>query len=325
MKRHHAERGERTVDLGISIQRTNLKEISGAFLQSYKRPKASKLGTKMEITSWASSTRLDQSIPSLGSFSSKGSSSSGSEDSSLMEIQTMKSALCFLCSINADSKEVERFLRRNPEALLFEGTDRYTSVEQVVLEQMKRCTCFVSACNENRKKILKLLKLGFEHYKSMVLMTTAGNDLVFRRITSESNFRITSESNLDVYAGQLQSLECDLREVKTKSESVRSRISETQVQLKTFRFELEGISKQGISNRSSITLLACQRKRTIERRLLLENSLGVATLSVTSLEQEREILLRESRTANRLKEALLKSAFVGCRRHMCEASKVNYA
>ena len=239
--------------------------------------------------------------------------SSHKDASSLLAIQTMKSVLSFLCAMNADSREVERFLLRYPESLLFEGTEDDTGVETAVLSQMEQCSCFGSSCNENRKKVLKLVKRGFEHYKSIALMTTAGDDLVFRKMVSTCN--------LDAFRSQLQSLQSDLNAIKRKFEFVQIRISESQAHRRDLRFELEGISRNETSNRAALTLIACQRKKTIERRLMLENNLGVATVSAMSLEQERDSLLEESRTANRLKTAILKSAFVGCRRHVCEASK----
>jgi hypothetical protein len=235
-------------------------------------------------------------------------------EESFDEVQAMKSALSFLCRMNADYKEVERFLTMHPEALLFEGTQMEDSVEGLVEEQTQHCKCFIQACNENRRKILALLKRGFEYYRGIRIFNTPDGDAFLGSVSRGVNWQFYSE--------QLRALERDLREIRRKDLVVRNRIVEARAQVKACRFQLEGVSRQEIVNRSPLSMLTCQRKTHIfERRSVLENKLGIVTLNIAYLEKEQELLSQEKTAATRLQTALLKNAFTGCQRHVCEASR----
>ena len=60
------------------------------------------------------------SVPDLVEFEREEFPSKSAEDY-LDRLQSLNTALCFLCSVNADALEVERFLIARPDALLLEG------------------------------------------------------------------------------------------------------------------------------------------------------------------------------------------------------------
>ena len=239
---------------------------------------------------------------------------SNTMEDSLDEVQAMNTALCFLCRINADFEEVERFLLRYPEALLFEGSQPGESACKVVEEQMRHCKCFIPVCNENRRRVLAILRRGFEYYRGMVSIDPFQDELF--------NGCEPSVSAWQFYSEQLQALERDMREIKTEEMSVRNRIVETSVEVRASQLELEGVSRKENMNRSTLSLLSCRRSSDIfAQRSVLEYKLGIATLNVSSLEKEQALMDQERLAARRMQLALLKNAFGGCRRHMCEASK----
>jgi hypothetical protein len=239
---------------------------------------------------------------------------SNTMEDSMDEVQAMNTALCFLCRINADFEEVERFLLRYPEALLFENSQPGESACKVVEEQMRHCKCFIPVCNENRRRVLAVLKRGFEYYRGMVSIDSFQDELF--------NGSEPSGSAWQFYSEQLQALERDMREIKTEEMSVRNRIVETSVEVRASQLELEGVSRKENMNRSTLSLLSCRRSSDIyARRSVLEYKLGIETLNVSSLEKEQALIDQERLAARRMQLALLKNAFGGCRRHVCEASK----
>jgi hypothetical protein len=239
---------------------------------------------------------------------------SNTMEDSLDEVQAMNTALCFLCRINADFEEVERFCRSYPEALLFEGSQPVESACKVVEEQMRHCKCFIPVCNENRRRVLAVLKRGFEYYRGMVSIDPFQDELFHGSEPSEIAWQF--------YSGQLQALERDMREIKTEEITVRNRIVETSMEARASQLELEGVSRKENMNRSTLSLLSCRRRSDIyARRSVLEYKLGIETLNVSTLEKEQALIDQERLAARRMQLALLKNAFGGCRRHVCEASK----
>ena len=77
----------------------------------------------------------------------------------LDEIQALNTALCYLCSINADVAEVEAFLHVYPESLLLEGTNPTLEESARFALLTQTCCCCgcrdsSSSCQRNRKAIL---------------------------------------------------------------------------------------------------------------------------------------------------------------------------
>lgn len=236
---------------------------------------------------------------------------------SLDEVKAKKSALLFLCKINADSKEIERFLLRYPEALLFEGADVDDCAQSLIEEQMRRCKCFVSVCNANRKRILNLLRRGFEYYRGVMLTQSLEEDWFLRKVTGGQQW--------DFYAGQLKALEKDLREINEKEKRAKNRIDRARSDVKEYRHQLESASRHENLGRTPLALLKCHRNsESFEKRSHLENKLGGTTLRIIALEKEYELMMQERIAAKRLQQALLKTAFAGCERHVCDATRRDF-
>ncbi len=253
------------------------------------------------------------------SFSTESISSSESATmaESLDAVQAKKSALLFLCKINADWRQVEDFLLRYPEALLFEGADVEEGVQNVIEAQMLRCRCFVSECNSNRRRLMILLKRGFEYYRS-VMFTKSLREYCF--VTPVSGPR-----RWEIYTEQLTELARELRVIAEKELRTISRIEKARITVKECRLKLESASRQENVIRTPLALLKCQRPvDTFEKTSHLEKILCAATLSILSLDTEYELLAQERIAAKRLQHALLKTCFAGCQRHVCDATRKDF-
>jgi hypothetical protein len=253
------------------------------------------------------------------SFSIESVSSVGSATLAepLDEVQAKKTAFLFLCKINADSKEVERFLMRYPEALLFEGADVEEGAQSMIEAQTRRCKCFVSVCNANRKRVLILLRRGFEYYRGVLFTQSLEEDRSFRKVSGGQHW--------EFYAEQLKALEKDLREINERETKTKNRIDKTRIEVKECRRQLESASRQENIGRTPLALLKCQRTTDrFEKRSHLENKLGAATMSILSLEKEFDLLAQERIAAKQLQYALLKTAFAGCERHVCDATRRDF-
>lgn len=254
----------------------------------------------------------------MNDFSFSTDSFSSSESVTLIEsidkVQAKKTALIFLCRINADWRQVEHFLLRNPEALLFEGADVEESAESVIEEQIQCCRCFVSVCNANRRRLLILLKRGFEYYRGIQLRQSFGDDLFYR--TARGVLR------WEYFAEQLIALERDLRELAEKEVKTMKRMETARQTVKECRFQLESASRQENLVRTPFARLKCQRAVDVyEKRSHLETTLHAATMTILSLDTDYELFVQERVAAKRLQIALLKATFTGCERHVCDATR----
>jgi hypothetical protein len=246
------------------------------------------------------------SLPELIQFEADSTMKCKTSDDALDELQALNTALCFLCSINADAKEVETFLTEHPDALLLEGVGNLPeeSAHFIVSEQMNRCECFKVSCDKNRDQVLSVLNRGFEYYQSKSFRHQRPNRKVW-----------------EVYAEKLLIVERDIRELRLEEVSTRHRLLEAAVELQSIQDELEQVHRYD-SSKSALSMLACTRKNDLfERKSVLEYQIGIASLKLSSVEREHKVLLREIRHGRRLQFAMLKTAFDGCKRHVCAVSK----
>jgi hypothetical protein len=245
------------------------------------------------------------SLPELIEFEADSTMECKTSDESLDELQALNTALCFLCSINADAKEVETFLTEHPDALLLEGVGNLPeeSARYIVSEQTNRCECFNISCNQNRMQVLSVLDRGFEYYQS----------LSFRQRPNRKAWA--------VYAQKLLTVERDIRELRLEEVSTRHRLLERAVEVQSFQDELEQV--QTYDSKSALAMLACTSRKSdvFERKSVLEYQIGVALLNLSSVEREHKVLLREIRHGRRMQFAMLKTAFDGCKRNVCAVSK----
>ena len=99
------------------------------------------------------------------------------------------------------------------------------------------------------------------------------------------------------------------------------------VELSNLRALLEATKReQPIPMESPLMELCCRKVKSgmYNERTALENNLAVASLYVSSIEKEQRLLQVEKVTALRLQRALLKKSFLGCKRHMCPAVKLDF-
>jgi len=235
------------------------------------------------------------SVPDLVEFESTLQASS---DDSLDKLQSLNTALCFLCSINADAKEVQQFLIRHPQALLLEGVGPIPeeSAQIIVKEQMRQCECFAASCNQNRKDVLQILDRGFAYYQ-------------------DENFQTqpAEHAHWNQYQDRLARLESEIRRLRQQELNLRQCVLETAIKVRSYQDKLQGNPKSGLA------LLACTTTRNSSHDL--EYELGVASVSLSSLEREHQAMLRDIREGRRTQFSLLKQVFGGVRRHVCVAKK----
>jgi hypothetical protein len=224
------------------------------------------------------------------------------------ELQALNTALCFLCSINADADQVEMFLKHHPEALLLEGTCMLPEDSAVFIlrQQMRRCQC-KGMCNLNRVRLLGLLNSGFEKYQSL----RTGRDA-------------DSSKSWNCYFARLVQMEHEIRRLRRDELSMRNTLLETAFELRSYRDELKEAYRQAeaemASKSTALGMLACARPRVsgpnyTSHRNVLEYQVGVASINLKSVEREHTAMLHRIREGRRAQFGILKRAFQGCKRH----------
>jgi hypothetical protein len=235
-----------------------------------------------------------------------------SSEDLLDEILARKSALAFLCKVNADYKEIERYLTAFPESLLYGSEEG--NLESIVKSQMEGCTCFGNSCKQNRRLTLRALNRGFEFYRGIRLVNLVDGDF----------FNSMEKTLSEAYSKQLHDLERDLRILKLQEANLEKRIVIASQEVAELRLQIEEGSK-GRQNQfqTQVLKLHCRRVKThaFEEMVPLANKLTAATLAISALEEGSKLLQTEKSTALRLQHALFKKSFSGCRRHICNASK----
>lgn len=230
------------------------------------------------------------------------------------DVQVKKRALYYLCRINANWEEVEKFLIRYPQALLFESPNADARVQALVAAQMKQCSCFSPACNENRQVTLMVLRRGFEYYRAFAYSDCYEEDRFLRRVARGDHW--------EFYAGELKVLEQEIRDMKEKKQLIGNHLEKVKSDIHDFQLEIEDAVEKDEPCKSTLTLLKCQRNEdTHERRVLLEKHLVQATMIAKSLQVDIEMLVEEQSAAQQLQAAILKTAFAGCNRQMCFATQ----
>jgi len=224
------------------------------------------------------------------------------------ELQALNTSLCFLCSINADSSEVEHFLKRYPEALLLEGACLLPedSAQYILEQHMRRCSC-QGRCHQNRQRVYTLVQRGFEWYQSK------------REPSTEKAAKAWS-----IHFKKLVLSEGAIRKHRRQELLMRNALIEAGMEFKSYKEELDQArqsKKEGSgSKHSPLALLACSRNKSTSADLqshlsVLEYQVGVASVNLRKVERERNFLLERIRDDRRSQFAVLKKAFEGCRRH----------
>ena len=232
------------------------------------------------------------------------SSTAGSFSSD--ELQALNTALCFLASINADIAEIHAFLIAHPHALLLEGVGQMPeeSAHAIVTQQLQRCRCFATTCQENRMQVLSALDRGFAHYESL-------------RWGQKGQ---TSRSIPADYLEELIKLEQQIRNWRHEELVLRHRLIETVGEVRNYRDELNHVNTQ---NRRPL-LLCTARSDVFAKRSSLEYRVGLASLNLSCVEREHGELLKQIRQGRQVQFAVLKRVFADCRRHVCIGHKASF-
>jgi len=210
----------------------------------------------------------------------------------LDELQSLNTALCFLCSINADVEEVKSFLRAHPEALLLEGASRLVEESASFILLTRTCSCGeMSSCSRNRKAILdECLSQDFPFYKDQ------------QHAEGKDTARYTQWG---VYRQDLMLVEQDIRHWRREESNLQQQFFET------------AIGGEGVGDRRrSRWSCVASSKRVGNERLRQERS-----LTIVALKERHQQLLAEIRRARQLQFRLLKHTFNGIQRHLCTSKE----
>jgi hypothetical protein len=250
--------------------------------------------------------RIQQKLAEKSGNESARNSQKKFADNRVDQLQALNTALCFLCSVNADSSEVEHFLKFHPDALLLEGACILPedSARYILEEHTRRCKC-KGKCHQNRKKLTDLLNLGFEHYHSN------------RLERSTESYKLWSK-----HFSRLVEVEHSVRIWRRNELLLRNTMVETTVELKAYKDELnEAYRKQNLSGESSspLALLKCSSRSKPDsfgsQVAVLEYQVDVSSINLRSVEREHTRLLQRIREGRRAQFSILKSALTGCLRH----------
>lgn len=232
-------------------------------------------------------SRESAAVPKLVQFESN-----QDEYNRLDELQALNTALCFLCSVNADVKEVHSFLTAHPEALLLEGTSRLVEESASYILLSRRCSCSQSSnCQANRGAVLnECLSHDFLHYREQ---------------QKDGEDHSSKYSQWQVYRQDLVLIEQDIRQWRRTEASIRQQCLELSV------------SKIATPNqKQKHWTCSGSRKRVCDERIQQERR-----LTMTVLKERHSSLLAEIRRARQLQFRLLKLTFKGIQRHVCATKK----
>lgn len=242
------------------------------------------------------------------------SSRSASIADTIDDVQVKKQALQYLCQTNVAWEEVEKFLMRQPEALLFESANDNERIQTQVINQMRICTCFSTACQDNRRMTLMVLRRGFEYYRGFALSMVGKGGRFLAKTSNDDHW--------EFYACQLKVLQQEMREMKEKYHLVMGHMEKLQSDARRYRLEVEELRDRHEPCTSPLSLLKCQKYEDhYERRAILETNLSQATAIARSLQVDLDLLVREHASARKLQLSLLKTVFAGFDRHVCFANE----
>jgi hypothetical protein len=235
-------------------------------------------------------------------------------EESLDFAQSLNTALCFLCWINADASVVQEFLTCWPESLLLEGTSQ-DSASSILMQRMRRCKCDDERCNQNRQELLELIERGFQYYQGRHM-----DRLMCRDGERLEDPRMAAWKSTSIFP-QLMSTGRYLRNLSVEESAVYGDILEAHVAKEVAERHLREARTVSTKKGSRVrSLLACGSKRANEQAFLvatLEQNLQMAAFKLASVEQEHRLLVNAIDQGHRNQYALLRRAFEGCARHEC--------
>lgn len=216
--------------------------------------------------------------------------------------QALHTALCFLCSVNADVSEVEQFLLQHPDALLLEGTGNIPEESAIFIlhEQLNLCQCSpLTKCRQNRHTVEELLRQGFSYFQTR-------------------GMQVIPQAEWEKHEQRMILFEKDIRLLRRHEFVVKQYALNGSVRMQKLRDELKYTDKYNLY-KYKLSLLQCSRKHDelSARRSFLQHQLEIAAIEMKSLKHEHQVVMSKIRSIRRLQFGLLKSALPCPRRHVC--------
>ncbi|KAL7580797.1 hypothetical protein ACA910_001075 [Epithemia clementina (nom. ined.)] len=269
----------------------------------------------------------------------------------LDEIQALNTALCFLCSINANVTEVEAFLLAYPEALLLEGTSRLSEESARYILFSHACSCSDnSPCKRNRQAILDCCLsqdfLSFHRQKQLQQMqqrhcySNEGNNP--NELAAAAAASDLPNISWNEFRQDLILLEQDIRQWRREEWNIRQKLMELTVQkyeqqARQAQLQLQANRNNNNNNNERPSPLKCLLLCALApRRVTAEVDDGVGHVlplgddnhvqeghyaSARLLRERHRHLLMEIKKARQIQFHLLSQTFDGTKRHACVSSQ----
>jgi len=228
-------------------------------------------------------------------------------DESLDFAEALSVSLGYLCWINADVVVVDSFLRRFPEALLFDGTPSNKRNARHILEVgMSKCRCHHEReCNNNRRKLLEMLERGFPLYQDIHI-----KDILKGRaaISDQKNVGLNSTK----FFPQLMATSRELRRLNADECRVRGRMTEVHVRTRALQRELE-IARMSFIKRlqqSVLSVFACGNKNHSTHLGRLQREVETMESRYKFAQNEHNLLSKLSASVNKTKSTSSKDLSV---------------
>jgi hypothetical protein len=265
------------------------------------------------------------------------------------ELQTYNTALCYLCSINADVDVIENFLYCHPEALLMEGICLLPedSARYILEQHTQQCHCEGLHCHLNRIRVIDLIEKGFIAYRSKHPPTT-----------SKRHTTTTPLSTIDWgdHFTTLVQVEHEIRSWRMEELTMRNVLIELSIEIRTYHVELKRLKRlihtniqypivqhRSTPKLSAISKLVCtlgsnhpihdksiqnvigQQQHLYERRInVLEYQIKVTSNNLQSVQQEHTNLIQKIRHGRRTQFNVFKLVFHNCLRYdICSLQQKN--
>ena len=163
-------------------------------------------------------------------------------------LQTYNTALCYLCSINADVTEIERYLFQHPQSLLMENLCLLSedSATYILQQHAKVCHCQSLHCHLNRIRVMDLIERGYVHFRQLQTSTKESSVAVGTRSTSNNNTLSLIVTNIDenTYFAMLVQIEHNIRQWRIQELTMRNTMIELSITIRTHHIEIKRYRKQ---------------------------------------------------------------------------------
>ena len=170
-------------------------------------------------------------------------------------LQTYNTALCYLCSINADVSELEQYLTQYPQSLLLENMCLMNddSATFILQQHSKLCHCQSLECHLNRIQVMDLMERGYIYFRHQFQQrntkdTTTPTNMTATTIpipaidTLSTLLLHLDQSNIHFVT--LVQLEHNIRQWRIQELTIRNTMMKLSIALRTHHIELKRCRSQ---------------------------------------------------------------------------------